>query len=429
MRYQSVFGVITIGLVAAALAPATTAATAAPPTTKHDRMVTGRVLAGLTAASAAPVESTQVYLWWIPGLDSAQVGDELAIETLATATTDAEGRYAIDVAPTPALRRAAALNGGWVNFDIGTLNAEMDKTVVLGVSRRLVNGKWETRPGGPPATTPKSQARTGIDDESGWESAESSSAPTDMVLTEQSADVPPASGTSKSSRRTSAAAAAAGTAYCSFVVTGTPQRSVNVVEFHNASNSNANWVYGESADSNIEGGIDYSGDGGWGVGAAKEVSNSTSSTVGRSYTGGTKANNYGTSDFDFVDGYYKPYGAGSTCEGSSIPVNTKTKNPTKWVGGVGSNTGTGSEYIGCDQSPQSGNRTNYPVGSVFDRVSSSAAKISLAVDLGPITVGSKSGYSTSMDMHWDSKRGNGIWLCGTNSGVLTAGVIHAQNRP
>jgi hypothetical protein len=33
-----------------------------------------------------------------------------------------------------------------------------------------------------------------------------------------------------------------------------------------------------------------------------------------------------------------------------------------------------------------------------------------------------------MDMKWVSKRGKGIWLCGTNYGVTRAGVIHAQNR-
>lgn len=428
MRHQSVLGVVGFGLAATALVPATTTATAAPKAAKEEAMVSGRVLAGVTEASATPTESAQVYLWWVPGLESAEVGDELAIETLATATTDSEGRYEINVTPTPALRRAAATNGGWVNFEIGTVNAEMDKTVILGVSRRLINGKWETRPGGPPATTPKTQARTGVDDESAWESAESSSEPTDLMLTEQSADLPSASAPQRSSSR-AALGSVAGTTYCTFVTTATPQRPVNVVEFHNASNSNGSWSYGQRADSDIEGGIDYSGDGGWRVSAAKEVSNSTSSTVSRSYTGGDKANNYGTSDFKFVDGYYKPYGSGNTCEGSSIPVNTKVKNPTKWVAGVGSNTGAGSEYIGCDQSPQKDNRSTYPVGSSHVRDEQSAAKIALAVDLGPITVGSKSGYSTNMSMRWESKRGNGMWLCGTNSGVTTAGVIHAQNRP
>lgn len=89
----------------------------------------------------------------------------------------------------------------------------------------------------------------------------------------------------------------------------------------------------------------------------------------------------------------------------------------------------GAEYIGCDQSPQSGHRTSYPPGSFFDRASSDASRISVGADVGPIFVGAKSGFSTNMALHYDSKRGNGIWLCGTYSGPSTAGVVHAQNKP
>jgi hypothetical protein len=219
-------------------------------------------------------------------------------------------------------------------------------------------------------------------------------------------------------------------AYCSFIVDARPQRGVDLVEFHNAGNSDARWTYGQSADSDIESGIDYSGNGGWEIGATRHVGTARSATVYRAYTGGTKANNFGNSAFEFVDGHYQAtWGIGTTCYGTSIPVNTKTKNPVEWVGGVGSNTAAGSEFIGCDQAPQSDHRTSYPVGSGFSRTENSAAKITAAVDIGPINVGAKSGFSTYMDSRWDSKRGHGIWLCGTNYYPTTAGVIHAQSRP
>ena len=108
----------------------------------------------------------------------------------------------------------------------------------------------------------------------------------------------------------------------------------------------------------------------------------------------------------------------------------KVKNPISCQAGVHTNTTIpGAEFIGCRHSPQSDHRTPYPVGSYFVRDEESAAKIGLAVDIGPIKIGAASGYSTYVMSGWNSKRGNGIWLCGTNHGVTTAGVIHAQNRP
>jgi hypothetical protein len=88
----------------------------------------------------------------------------------------------------------------------------------------------------------------------------------------------------------------------------------------------------------------------------------------------------------------------------------------------------GAEYFGCSSSPQKDHRTSYPVGGSFTRDTNSAAKIGNAVDLGPITVGSNTDYSTSMSQSWTSRRGNGIFLCGTNNYPPTAGVIHAENR-
>jgi hypothetical protein len=78
-------------------------------------------------------------------------------------------------------------------------------------------------------------------------------------------------------------------------------------------------------------------------------------------------NNYGSTDFDSIDGYYKPHGAGSTCEGTSIPVNTKVKNAGKWVAGVGANTAAGSEYLGCDSGTRVSHRTSYPKRAGFSR--------------------------------------------------------------
>ncbi len=384
----------------------------------------------------APVAGATVKVWWIPGLQHAQPGDELAIETIGTARAATDGSYTVEVAPTAAMARAAADNGGWLNFDVGASAPSLGALDTTGVSRRLVNGVWtapqEVTSGLTAVGSAASSATMTVDDELP-RTPTSRTAKTDLVLTPTAA----LSGTARSGKAafggtaatTDEAETTAGVAYCSFIVDARPKRTVDVVEFHNASNSNAKWTYGQSADSDIEAGIDYGGDGGWKVGSTRHVSNARSATVYREYNGGDKANNYGTSDFEFIDGHYEPYGNGTTCEGSSIPVNTKVKNPVEWVGGVGSNHTAGSEYVGCDQKPQSDHRTSYPAGSGFTRNDSNASEITAAVDIGPIHVGASSGFSTYLDSHWDSKRGSGIWLCGTNNYPTSAGVIHAQNRP
>jgi hypothetical protein len=88
----------------------------------------------------------------------------------------------------------------------------------------------------------------------------------------------------------------------------------------------------------------------------------------------------------------------------------------------------GREYLGCGNSPQSDHRTAYPKDTFFTRNDQDASSITNGVDIGPISLSSKSGFSEFMDVHYDSARGSGIWLCGTNHYAPTAGVIHAQDR-
>jgi hypothetical protein len=429
---------VTTSLLAPAVSPHRGAAAAAA-TSDPDLLVTGDVVSQADG-TVRPAVGAEVYVWWVPGLEDAQPGDELPIETVATTSTSVDGRYAVTLAPTPAMEAAAATNGGWVNLNVGTVTSletgamSGERIESTGISRRVEGTTWAAAAAPSPVEGAIETFAKALGRPSARVAAQTSERPAPETNQQMEADLvvskdsPVATTTRVAGQLGRTSALAAGRAYCSFVTTARPQRRVSVVEFHNASNSNASWSYGQSADSDIEAGIDYSGNGGWTVGATRHVSNRTSSTVSRSYAGGDKANNYGRTDFDFVDGYYKPYGNGATCHGTSIPVNTKVRNPVEWVGGVGSSTASGSEFIGCDQSPQSGHRTSYPAGTSFERSDSSAAKIGGAVDIGPISLGATSGYSTQMDMKWVSKRGKGIWLCGTNYGVTRAGVIHAQNR-
>lgn len=390
--------------------------------------VTGTVLTDMEG-QVEPVAGAEVTVWWVPGADTAPVGSELPIETVAVTQTQADGSYELALDATPEMQEAADRNGGTLNLEVGVVDDELDKIDTSTVTRELGDdGDW---------ALPDAETTEVADVDMSSAALKAPARPTtketqrgpQFVLSASSENVPPAKKGKKTKSGASLEAAEAGRTYCSFIVTGRPQRPVNVIEFHNAGNSNSQWVYGTKADSDVDAAMDYSGDGGWKVTGSASISNSRSSSVYR--FADTVANNYGTTNFEFVDGYYKAtiWGGSNTCYGSSITVNTKSKRAVSWVQSVGSNRNAGSEFIGCANSPQKDHRSDYPVNSGFIRNTSSASKIGAAVDLGVIKVGAQSGFSTELDVRWDSKRGHGIWLCGTNYFPKTAGVIHAQNRP
>lgn len=390
--------------------------------------VTGTVLTDIEG-QVDPVAGAEVTVWWVPGADTAPVGSELPIETVAVTQTQADGSYELDLDATPEMQAAADRNGGTLNLEVGVIDDELGKIDTSTVTRELGDGEW--------ALPDPQTAEVADVDMSSSAALKAPARPAtketrrgpQFVLSASSENVPPVKQGKKTRAAAGLEAEGPGRTYCSFIVTGRPQRPVNIIEFHNAGNSNAKWVYGNKADSDIDGAIDYSGDGGWKVSGSASISTSQSTSVRHAAT--SVENNFGTSDFVFVDGYYKAtiWGGSNTCYGSSITVNTKSKRAVEWVQGVGSNRNAGSEFIGCDQSPQSTHRSAYGVGDGFTRNRSSASKIGGAVNLGVIKVGAQTGFSAELDVHWDAVRGRGIWLCGTNYYPSTAGVIHAQNRP
>lgn len=387
-------------------------------------LVTGRVTAEVAGRQAEPVNDANVYAWWVPGLASAKPGDALAVETVGVTQADANGDYSLIVNPTAAMRRESAANGGWVNLDVGTVSPDLASSDHASISRRLVEGKWTASSS---ASSSALRIEGSVTGPEAPEVPEALEATMDFTLTEESTYAPAGMDLRSSM-------SAGGPIYCNFMVTATPQRTVRIVEFHNATNSDAYWKYGTRADSDIEAGVDVGGDGGWAIDGTVHMSNSQGATIARNYSGGEAANNYGRTDFKVTEGYWKhvwggaPY-PGQRCAQTSIVIGTKEKKTTSWEGGVSNDQAAGSEFIGCSNAPQSGNRTAYPAGSSLTRSTGNAAQIGVAGDFGPFKVGAKSGYSTDMDMHWSSVRRTGIWLCGTNSGATTAGVVHVQNRP
>jgi len=347
-----------------------------------------------------------VVVTWIPGLAEAQVGDSLTVVTVATTTTAADGSYRVEVDPTGRMRAEAAGNDGWVNFDVSVATAD-GRAQGTGFSRRTVPGGWAQR--NPRALSLEAGGGT-TSDQGALDDVDFSFA-----------------GVTSGATSTGVAPTATGSTLCSFDVTATPERYVRILNFHNASNANASWTYGETADSDIETAF-KAGGGAWGVRGSSHVGNSDGSSVGHSYT--DKVNHYARTSFQFTEGYYKPFGQGSYCNGDpSIPVMSKRKTATRWVGGVSPKRAPGAYFVGCRSHPQSDYRKSYPAGSFFHKSTTRATRIGAAVDVGPITVGGTSGYSTQVDMKWDITRGRGIWLCGNEDAITgSPGVINAQNR-
>ncbi|MFJ9315652.1 hypothetical protein ACIRN4_15790 [Pimelobacter simplex] len=404
--------------------------------------VVGTVLAEVDGVLRA-VSGAEVKVWWVPDELDGAIGADLPIQTVGTVLTASDGSYRLPLSSTVQMQQAARANGGYLNLDIGVVSDELGKLETTTVVRKLNPlGQWALPE---PVSTDVDVDGTGDpnDPEAGDDAPDALAAPVsddpevenpqaqpDFVLSSDSPDVPDApAASSSSSNRAGLAAETPVYTPCSYVVDARPVRSVNIVEFHNATNSRAKWTYGEHADSDIQGAVDYSGDGGWSIHGSRHVGNTASGSVYKSYAVGKKANNFGTTTFTFVDGHYKALGIGKWCEGTTVPPGTKLKRVGSWYGGAGHNTAPGSEFIGCAHRPQSDHRNDYEKGTGFIRNKRSAASITGAVNLGPIKVGAQSGYSSEVVLEWHAERGTGIWLCGTNYEPLRAGVIHAQNRP
>lgn len=369
-------------------------------------IVDGAADPGQRARGAA---GAKVWATWLPGLAAANVGDEIRPVVLASGKADADGRFALRLRPSAAVKNAIASHDGWLNVDLHATDDQGADGASIAMSRQLGQlGRWADHPG-------RGQG------------------PSDDVLVKlgaaESSDESTAANSNSNLRsaESQAQSANAGSVPCSFVVTATPVRSMRVLNFHTASNAFGRWEYGLTADSDMEVAVDAGGDGTWGISGTYHVGNSDDSKV----YGETNLDyhRYTRTNFRFTEGYYKPYGIGTTCDGTSRTVNTKTATATSWAGGVGDDTGSGSEFRSCLSSPQSNYRGNYPVNTGLYRGSSRATKIGFTADLGPVNVGGTSGHSSNLDMEWAAKRGNGIYLCGLFGDVTgNFGIIFAQNR-
>lgn len=375
-------------------------------------VATGRVISGVGVLKgyeayitdmegAQPVADTAVRLVWIPAIDAAQVGDAIDPVVVAATTADASGSYSLSATPDAAMLAEAAANGGWLNFDVEiTTPAGEQRSMVI---PRFWDGtQWADREGQGPGTPDVIQLVHGT------------------------------TGALFNGSESSGEAAALDYAYgCQWVVVSTTRNSTRIGRWHTSSNANSNWVYGQRADSTIDTGFKPAY-GPWHVNGSVHIGNDKGSSA---EIGGSKTISYAAytrTDFRYQtmkvrDYFGKPFG--TQCYGSSYRVGDQILRSTSWAGSVAYDQGSGSANIGCDQEPQLSYRGSYPPGTYLHIMSTTASKVGFAVDVGPINFGARSGYSTYVEFRWDSKRGKGVWLCGTTGDEAAApGIIYSQNK-
>jgi hypothetical protein len=329
-------------------------------------------------------------------LDGVQVGEERFPQVLTTTTTDSHGHYQVHLTPDRALLEKAASNGGYLNLELGVDAGSRD-------IQETVPAYWNGSGWGRPdrvETLPSTEHHT-------------------LLATDPKTGA--VNGTKSAGRYSTL-----GTVSCSFVTTGTPTRYTKVVEFHNTAYTSGRWTYGTSADSDIDVGLDYDGNGGWGVSGTAHIGTSLGSNSGVARSG-VLLGYYGTTNMQYLEGYYQPYGTYSgytTCSGLSVTPWTKSVRATKWLGGTGS-TGSLTQYD-CYDAPQSSYRNNQLNGSFFSTSSSRAAKFSGSANFSYISLGATSGYSTNIDLHWDWNLGRGGYSCGSNAYPPYAKIIYVN---
>lgn len=370
---------------------------------------------------------------YLPGLAASRVGDRVPVRAVGAVVVAEDGSYALSVPPTAEMRRDAAANGGWVNFDVGVTTRE-GLAGGAATPRKIAGTGWA--PHGPEGGgTTQVAARTPAGN--GPELGTGLGATNRVNFHFAEADVAAA----RAVRSRGAAGASvrlrndqhyllrpgASRTYCSFIVTSKPKRFIRIGRIHNARNSDSRWSYGRKAESNVEVGVSYGGPGAWTTRGSWHVGNRQSTSV--SYATSAYRHGYVRSAFQFTQGYYKAtYGTGgSHCHGSSIPPGTRSSRATRWVGGVDIDT-RGSRFESCTVKHRRFS-TFYVRGSGLDKDESRTSQISAGVDIGPITLGSQSGYSENVTQSWDVVRGRGVHLCGLKDFVTEApGVIFAQDR-
>lgn len=427
--------------VSAVTAVAVAAAAVASPSVASKAQVTepqpsheGAPVAGtLIATDQEPVVGAEVRAWWQSVEHTA--GEQAEPVVMGAATTAKDGSYALDLEPTPAMLHEAAENGGWLNFFVSS-TAGTGSTLVS-VSRQVDLESGELL-----APEEQNESAPVIDDpvRPGFSRHDAVAKngvvgdPEDETVTTSISEAPELNLMLDVDSTTAAKGgmAPAATTFCTAVYNTPIKKWGTVMEFHKPTNAKASWIYGTTADTSWDVGLQVGGGTTWlKIGTHKTAN--TGQRAGAQYLGGAARNAYAQSQFFFQRYHYAPaqgYSApaGTQCYGmpSHIRVGTKVRVPQKWVGGEQLNTNiAGAEFIGC---PAQRYRTPYSAHGIYDRDSKKASRLGFGAQCGGYWVGAQSGFSENVQLKYRGRAAPGFFLCGTNAGPMEAGVVHAQNR-
>jgi hypothetical protein len=368
--------------------------------------VTQGVVDAKTARNVKAAGGASVSLSYIDS-SNAKVGDELFPVVLASTKTDSSGRYTLRLKPSAALKQQIAKNDNYLNVDLAVTTAD-------GSTQEAISGYWNGVGWGNkerPETSPTRQHRT-------------------MLATDPATGATNGVRAAKQSGAKGGASAspalAAGTVPCSFIITGNPTKYTKVAELHGTTATRSTWTYGRTADSDIDAAIDYDGNGGWSISGSAHIGTSNSSSTGAS-TIHTLTGYYATSNFQYREGYYKPYGTYSgytLCSGTGVTPNTKSLKANSWLGGASTNANL-SQYD-CYDAPQSSYRVVQSVNSFFNTSSARAQKYSGSAVFSYVSLGATSGFSTYVDLGFKWDNGRSGYLCGNNAYPTSAKILYVN---
>lgn len=173
------------------------------------------------------------------------------------------------------------------------------------------------------------------------------------------------------------------------------------------------FVYGASADSQIQIGF-KSGSGGWGIQGSVHIGNSNGTSAGVSVT-----------EADASTGY-RVEGLFDRAEYNQVCTFNVKRQATRWDG---VNVRRGDAINGldgeCSTYPAANRNTFSSTQDGWSRVANTAVTWSQGLDLGPIVVGTTSGYSSSANSDWTFKTGQQKTLCGNDAYITQSHRVFA----
>lgn len=304
----------------------------------------------------------------------ATVGDSVPVREIAAATTDRAGAYRLAAMPDAQILSEAAGNDGWVNFQLVT-------TAGADLATEMLPRHWNG---------------------AGWDGADrrafSPSAVHNTLI-----GVDTVTGARLQSVAPSSAAAPGP---CVFVITNTYNNWTSILEFHNQQDADGAWSYGSTADSDIDVGVLHVGQGSWTISGTSHVGTSSGATIGGSTSG-----NYDRQPITF---FHFVQGANSCTGIQQVFAN-------QWLGGLADKADHTS--VGCVALPQRNYRLRHDINTFFTRNISRSSTLSGAVQLGFVTLGATSGYSTNVTMSWRWVRNFG-YLCGNDNYETLGGILY-----